>query len=84
VGVRFPLPAPTFLRLCEMGPQVNRPGSLGELIHATGRRMIEAAVEELTAALGARMYERGGSVTVDGHRHGRRRLHRSPRTRCNC
>jgi hypothetical protein len=41
-------------------PHEGRPGSLDELIHTTGRCAIEIAVdEELTAALGARPYERG-------------------------
>jgi hypothetical protein len=40
-------------------PHDGQPGSLGELIHAAVRRTIEVAVdEELTAALGARPYER--------------------------
>ena len=44
-------------------------GSLGELIHAAVRRAIEVAVdEELTAALGARVYERGGDRR--GYRNG--------------
>jgi hypothetical protein len=42
-------------------PHEGRPGSLGELIHRAVRRAIEVAVDkELTAALGARPYERGG------------------------
>jgi transposase-like protein len=42
---------------------------LGELIHAAVRRAIEVAVdEELTAALGAEAYERGGGRC--GYRHG--------------
>jgi transposase-like protein len=46
-----------------------RPGSLGELIHTAVRRAIEVAVdEELTAALGARPYERGGQRC--GYRNG--------------
>jgi putative transposase len=53
----------------KMGPQDNRPGSLGELIHAAVRRTIEVAVDkELTAVLGARMYERGGQRR--GYRNG--------------
>jgi len=45
------------------------PGSLGELIHAAVRQTIEVAVdEELTAALGARPYERGGQRR--GYRNG--------------
>jgi len=50
-------------------PHDGRPGSLGELIHAAVRRTIEVAVdEELTAALGARPYERGGQRR--GYRNG--------------
>lgn len=50
-------------------PHDGRPGSLGELIHTAVRRAIEVAVdEELTAALGARPYERGGGR--GGYRHG--------------
>jgi putative transposase len=50
-------------------PHDGRPGSLGELIHAAVRRAIEVAVdEELTAALGARPYERGGGR--GGYRNG--------------
>jgi putative transposase len=50
-------------------PHDGRPGSLGELIHAAVRHAIEVAVdEELTAALGARPYERGGSR--GGYRNG--------------
>jgi putative transposase len=50
-------------------PYDGRPGSLGELIHAAVRRAIEVAVdEELTAALGARPYERGGGR--GGYRNG--------------
>jgi hypothetical protein len=44
-------------------------GSLGELIHVAVRRAIEVAVdEELTTALGARPYERGGGRC--GYRNG--------------
>jgi putative transposase len=51
-------------------PHDGRPGSLGELIHAAVRRAIEVAVdEELTAALGARRYERGGGRRC-GYRNG--------------
>src|SRR5262245_65910182 len=47
----------------------DRPESLGELIHAAVRRAIEVAVdEELTAALGARPYERDRSR--GGYRNG--------------
>jgi len=54
-------------------PHDGRPGSLGELIHAAVRRTIEVAVdEELTAALGARPYERGGQRR--GYRNGNRLL----------
>jgi len=50
-------------------PHDGRPGSLGELIHTAVRRAIEVAVdEELTAALGARPYERGGGR--GGYRNG--------------
>ena len=50
-------------------PHDGRPGSLGELIHAAVRHAIEVAVdEELTAALGARPYERGGGR--GRYRHG--------------
>ncbi len=50
-------------------PHDGRPGSLGELIHTAVRRAIEVAVdEELTAALGARPYERGGDR--GGYRNG--------------
>ncbi len=50
-------------------PPEGRPGSLGELIHTAVRRAIEVAVdEELTAALGARPYERGGDR--GGYRNG--------------
>ncbi len=50
-------------------PHDGRRGSLGELIHAAVRQTIEAAVdEELTAALGARPYERGGQRR--GYRNG--------------
>lgn len=50
-------------------PHDGRPGSLGELIHTAVRRAIEVAVdEELTAALGARPYERGGQRR--GYRNG--------------
>jgi len=50
-------------------PHDDRPGSLGELIHAAVRQTIEVAVdEELTAALGARPYERGGQRR--GYRNG--------------
>ncbi len=50
-------------------PHDGRPGSLGELIHAAVRRTIEVAVdEELSAALGARPYERGGQRR--GYRNG--------------
>jgi transposase-like protein len=50
-------------------PHDGRAGSLGELIHAAVRRTIEVAVdEELTAALGARPYERGGPRR--GYRNG--------------
>jgi putative transposase len=43
--------------------------SLGELIHAAVRRAIEVAVdEELTAALGVRVYQRGGDRC--GYRNG--------------
>jgi len=50
-------------------PPDGRAGSLGELIHAAVRRAIEVAVdEELTAALGARPYERGGGRC--GYRNG--------------
>jgi transposase-like protein len=50
-------------------PPDGRPGSLGELIHAAVRHAIEVAVdEELTAALGARPYERGGDR--GGYRNG--------------
>lgn len=46
-----------------------RPGSLGELIHVAVRRAIEVAVdEELTMALGAGPYERGGGRR--GYRNG--------------
>jgi transposase-like protein len=46
-----------------------RPGSLGELIHVAVRHAIEVAVdEELTAALGARPYQRGGDR--GGYRNG--------------
>jgi putative transposase len=56
-------------------PHDGRLGSLGELIHAAVRRAIEVAVdEELTAALGARPYERGDGRR--GDRHGTK-----PRTR---
>jgi len=52
-------------------PHDGRPGSLGELIHAAVRRMIEVAVdEELTAALGARRYELGSPRR--GYRNGRK------------
>lgn len=44
-------------------------GSLGELIHAAVPRAIEVAVgEELTVALGAAVYQRGGARR--GYRHG--------------
>ena len=47
----------------------DRPEWLGELIHAAVRRAIEVAVdEELTAALGARPYERDGDR--GGYRNG--------------
>lgn len=50
-------------------PREGRPSSLGERIHAAVRRAIEVAVdEELTAALGARPYERGGDRC--GYRNG--------------
>ena len=50
-------------------PPDGRPGSLGELIHAAVRHAIEVAVdEELTAALGARPYERGSGR--GGYRNG--------------
>ena len=50
-------------------PHDGRPGSLGELIHVAVRRAIEVAVdEELTVALGARPYERGGGRC--GYRNG--------------
>ena len=53
----------------EARPPDGRPGSLGELIHAAVRHAIEVAVdEELTAALGARPYERGGGR--GGYRNG--------------
>jgi putative transposase len=52
-------------------PYDGRPGSLGELIHTAVRRAIEVAVdEELTAALGARWYERQGGR--GGYRNGRK------------
>jgi transposase-like protein len=47
----------------------NRPGALGELIHAHVRRAIEVAVhEELLATLGAAPYERSGARR--GYRNG--------------
>ncbi len=50
-------------------PHDGRPGSLGELIHVAVRRAIEVAVdEELTVALGAGPYERGGGRC--GYRNG--------------
>ena len=53
----------------ERRPHDGRPSSLGELIRAAVRRTIEVAVdEELTAALGARPYERGGPRR--GYRNG--------------
>jgi len=53
----------------EARPHDGRPGSLGELIHTAVRRAIEIAVdEELTAALGAGPYERGGDR--GGYRNG--------------
>ena len=53
----------------EARPPDGRPGSLGELIHAAVRHAIEVAVdEELTAALGARPYERRGGR--GGYRNG--------------
>jgi transposase-like protein len=53
----------------EARPPDGRLGSLGELIHAAVRHAIEVAVdEELTAALGARPYERGGGR--GGYRNG--------------
>jgi hypothetical protein len=39
--------------------RAGQPGSLGELVHAAVRRAIEVAVDELTAALGVGIYERG-------------------------
>src|SRR2546428_1680962 len=55
-------------------PHDGRSGSLGELIHTAVRRAIEIAVdEELTAALGAGPYERGGD-------RGRYRNGTKPRT----
>ncbi|HEV8673480.1 MAG TPA: IS256 family transposase [Methylomirabilota bacterium] len=53
----------------EARPHDGRPSPLGELIHAAVRRAIEVAVdEELTAALGARPYERGDAR--GGYRNG--------------
>jgi putative transposase len=53
----------------EARPPDGQPGSLGELIHAAVRHAIEVAVdEELTAALGARPYERSGGR--GGYRNG--------------
>jgi putative transposase len=50
-------------------PREGRPIVLGELIHTAVRHAIEVAVdEELTAALGAPRYGRGGSRS--GYRHG--------------
>jgi putative transposase len=50
-------------------PHDGRPSSLGELIHLAVRRAIEVAVdEELTAALGAALYERGAGRR--GYRNG--------------
>jgi putative transposase len=51
------------------GPPDGRTSALGELIHAAVRRAIEVAVdEELTAALGVRVYQRGDGRC--GYRNG--------------